>query len=91
MRVSIGATTINNSQGGVILGTVDGIRGNLLVGNVFIDNRFGGSIIALCPDNAAKVVKAIEDAGYQARTWRELFETVEPRLHRGFAVAERGR
>ena len=26
----------------------------------------GGSIIALCPDNAAKVVKAIEDAGYQA-------------------------
>jgi hydroxymethylglutaryl-CoA reductase len=26
----------------------------------------GGSIIALCPDNASRVIKAIEDAGYQA-------------------------
>ncbi|MEM9530935.1 MAG: mevalonate kinase [Pseudomonadota bacterium] len=26
----------------------------------------GGSIVALCPENAAKVIKAIEDAGYQA-------------------------
>jgi len=26
----------------------------------------GGSIIALCPDNAQRVIKAMEDAGYQA-------------------------
>ena len=30
----------------------------------------GGSMIALCPDNAAKVVSAMQDAGYQAMTVR---------------------
>jgi hypothetical protein len=35
-------------------------------------------------------VETDQDEGYDAKTWRELFDTVEPRLHRGFAVAERG-
>ena len=30
----------------------------------------GGSMIALCPDNAGKVVSAMQDAGYQAMTVR---------------------
>jgi len=30
----------------------------------------GGSMIALCPDNAARVVSAMQDAGYQAMTVR---------------------
>jgi hydroxymethylglutaryl-CoA reductase len=30
----------------------------------------GGSMIALCPDSAARVVSAMQDAGYQAMTVR---------------------
>jgi hydroxymethylglutaryl-CoA reductase len=30
----------------------------------------GGSMIALCPDNSARVVSAMQDAGYQAMTVR---------------------
>ena len=34
-------------------------------------------------------VETDQDAGYDARRWRDLFATVRPRLHRGYAVAER--
>ncbi|HEV2843922.1 MAG TPA: beta-galactosidase trimerization domain-containing protein [Thermoanaerobaculia bacterium] len=34
-------------------------------------------------------VETDQDAGYSFRKWRELFATVRPRLHRGYAVAER--
>jgi len=35
-------------------------------------------------------VETDQDAGYSFRRWRELFGTLQPRLIRGYAVAERG-
>ena len=34
-------------------------------------------------------VETDQDAGYSFRRWRELFATLQPRLHQGYAVAER--
>lgn len=60
-------------------GALDGLFGVRHGGGETRADFFGGGLW----------VETDQDAGYAFRRWRELFDTVRPRLHRGYAVAEK--
>lgn len=59
-------------------GALDGLFGLDRKGNLSKKDFFAGKLW----------VETDQDAGYGSRSYRELFETLKPRLHQGYAVAE---